>query len=107
MRQLSSTRKVSQPFSEAYLVPVLRLRTQLHCCTCERQVNLNYHHPWSKKSTMDCLGSAHGSNQSRHLAERSIFGIAWGSSLVLRDAHQVREELQIAAETHPVPKLFP
>ena len=90
-------------FSEAYLLHVLGLKTQPHSCTCEQRVNPNYHHPWSKKST--CLGSAHGSSQSRHLAERSVFKTALGSGLVLGDAHQLEEELQIPTETHPVSKL--
>lgn len=64
-------------------------------------MNPNYHHPWSKKSTVDCLGSAHGSSQSRHVAKGRVFKTAWGSSLVLGDAHQLEEELQVPTETHP------
>lgn len=64
-------------------------------------MNPNYRHPWSKKSTVDCLGSAHGSSQSRHLAKGRVFKISWGSSLVLGNAHQLEEELQVPAETLP------
>lgn len=95
-------RRVSHPSSEAYLLYVLGMKTQPHASTCEQRVNPNCHHPSSKQSTVDCPGSAHGSSQSRLLAERSVFKTAWASSLVLRDTHQPEEEPQIPAETHPV-----